>query len=120
MQEFKWFEWFSWNFGQNSQNVGEIDWIPVRLIKHPWGRGIPLRSFCPCKFKILPPNREAPLLQKYLWKVVVLTKFWQFFFYIGLLYKTSPWLVQNDFSKKKYNQTKSSKFILQYVLVAEY
>ena len=48
----------------------------------------PLRSFCPCKFKILPPNREAPLLQKYLWKVVVLTTFWQFFFYIGLLYKT--------------------------------
>ena len=25
MQDFKWFEWFSWNFGQNSQNVGEIN-----------------------------------------------------------------------------------------------
>ena len=24
-QDSKWFEWFSWNFGQNSQNVGEIN-----------------------------------------------------------------------------------------------
>ena len=29
------FEWFPWNFGQNSQNFGEIHGFPVRLTKHP-------------------------------------------------------------------------------------
>ena len=41
------FEWFSGNSGQNSQNLGEINGIPVRLTEHllkdfqcrPWGGG---------------------------------------------------------------------------------
>ena len=57
----------------------------VRLTKHPdilplglGGGGHPLKRFFPCKFKILPlppKKEEASLFEKYLSKLVVLTKF---------------------------------------------
>ena len=44
--------------------------LPLNLL-------VPLKRFCPCKFKILHPpllKKEAPLFEKYLSKLVVLTR----------------------------------------------